>query len=84
MRSSMAFAPGGAGAYLSLKKRCARSDWSRIASYLAKINSREVITTGVLNSQMDASRFLNVTEEVIDAIEENSIPKSTKMLLSVT
>ena len=61
-----------------------RSDWSSIASYLAKINSREVITTGVLNSQMDASRFLNVTEEVIDAIEENLIPKSTKMLLSVT
>lgn len=38
----------------------------------------------MLNSQMDASRFLNVTEEVIDAIEENSIPKSTKMLLSLT
>ena len=38
-------------------------DWSRIASYLVKIS---------------ALRFVNVTEEVTNAIEENSIPKNPK------
>ena len=58
--------------------RCARSDWSRIASYLAIIISHGVILAGVLNSKMAVPRFFNVSEEVINAKEENSIWKSTK------
>ena len=58
--------------------RCARSDWSRIASYLAIIISHGVILAGVLNSKMAVPRFFNVSEEVINAKEESSIWKSTK------
>ena len=49
----------------------ARFDWSRIAPDLATINSREVIIAGVRNFTLAAQHFVNVSEEVIKAIEEN-------------
>ena len=53
-------------------------DWSRIASYLVIVTSREVTIAAALNFKISALRFVNVTEEVTNAIEENSIPKNPK------
>lgn len=53
-------------------------DWSRIASYLVIVTSREVSIAAALNFKISALRFVNVTEEVTNAIEENSIPKNPK------
>ena len=41
------------------------------------ITSREVFTEGALNFKMAASCFVNVTEEVVNAIEENSVLVNT-------
>ena len=38
----------------------------------------EVIIAGSLNFKLAASRFVNVTQEVINVIEENRILKSIK------
>ena len=45
-----------------------RSDLSRIASNLAIITSREALIAGAPNFKMAASRFGNVTEEVINVV----------------
>lgn len=45
-------------------------DSSRIASCFAIITSREVIVAGVLNVKMAASRFVNVSGEVINVWRE--------------
>ena len=42
------------------------------------ITSQKVIITGALTLKTAALRFCKVSEEVINAIEENSIAKSTK------
>ena len=44
---------------------------SRIASYLAIITSCEVSIAGALNFKMAASRFVNLSDEVINATGEN-------------
>ena len=41
------------------------------------IISRKVIITGVLTLKTATLRFCKVSEEVVNAIEENSIAKST-------
>ena len=56
----------------------APSDRSRFASYLAVITSYEVIIAGVLNYKVAASRFVNVSAEMVNVVEENTIAKSTK------
>ena len=43
----------------------APSDRSRFASYLAVITSNEVIIAGVLNCNVAASRFVDVSAEVL-------------------
>ena len=55
-----------------------RSDWSRIASYFAIITLLEATIAGAPNLRMAASRYVNVSEEVINVIQENLIAKSTK------
>lgn len=59
----------------------APSDRSRFASYLAVITSYEVIIAGVLNRKVAASRFVNVSAEVVNVLEENTIAKSTKFAI---
>lgn len=59
----------------------APSDRSRFASYLAVITSYEVIIAGVLNCKVAASRFVNVSAEVVNVVEENTIAKSTKFAI---
>lgn len=59
----------------------APSDRSRFASYLAVITSHEVIIAGVLNCKVAASRFVNVSAEVVNVLEENTIAKSTKLAI---
>ena len=49
-----------------------------MASYPAIITSREVIIAGGLIFKMAASRFVDVSEEEINMMKENAIPKSTK------
>lgn len=59
-------------------ERCTRSDRSRIASYLASL--KQLVrgdNGGGAKFQNGCLAFLNVAEEVINAMEENSIPKST-------
>ena len=56
-------------------------DRSRFASYLAVITSYEVIIAGVLNCKVAASRFVNVSAEVVNVVEENTIAKSTKFAI---
>ena len=57
------------------------SDWLSIASYLTVITSHKVIITEALNFKMTALHFvINVTKEVINMIEENSVVKSSKDL----
>ena len=61
-----------------------RSDWLRIAPYLAIIISRETIAAGVLNFKLAASRFVNGTQKkVMNAMDENTTLKSQKMLFSL-
>ena len=57
------------------------SDRSRFASYLAVITSYEVIIAGVLNFKVFASRFVNVSAEVVNVLEENTIAKNTKFAI---
>ena len=57
------------------------SDRSRFASYLAVITSYEVIIAGVLNFKVSASRFVNVSAEVMNVLEENTIAKNTKFAI---
>ena len=57
------------------------SDRSRFASYLAVMTSYEVIIVGVLNCKVSASRFVNVSEEVVNVLEENTIAKNTKFAI---
>ena len=59
----------------------APSDWSRFASYHAVITSYEVIIAGVLNCKVAALRFVNVSAEVVNVVEENAVAKSTKYAL---
>ena len=59
----------------------APSDRSRFASYLAVITSYEIIIAGVLNCKVAASRFVNVSAEVVNVVEENTIAKSTKFAI---
>ena len=59
----------------------APSDRSRFASYLAVITSYEVIIAGVLNCKVAASRFVNVSAEVVNVLEENIIAKGTKFAI---
>ena len=59
----------------------APSDRSRFASYLAVITSYEVIIAGVLNRKVVASRFVNVSAEVVNVLEENIIAKGTKFAI---
>ena len=40
--------------------------------------SREVIIAGMINFKIAASRFVNVTQGVINEIKENIVLKSTK------
>ena len=54
------------------------SDRSRIAYYIAVITSYEVIIAGALNCKVAASRFVNVSAEVVNVVEENTIAKSAK------
>ena len=55
-----------------------RSDWSRIVSYFAIITLLEATIAGAPNLRMTASRYVNVSEEVINVIQKNLIAKSTK------
>ena len=57
------------------------SDRSRFASYLAVITSYDVIIAGVLNCKVSASRFVNVSAEVVNVLEENTIAKNTKFAI---
>ena len=59
----------------------APSDRSRFASHLAVITSYEVIIAGVLNCKVAASRFVNISAEVVNVVEENTIAKSTKLAI---
>ena len=59
----------------------APSDRSRFASYLAVITSYDVIIAGVLNCKVAALRFVNVSAEVVNVVEENAVAKSTKYAL---
>ena len=62
-------------------KRCAHSDWSRIASYLAMIAQIISITTGALNFKMAALRFIGVTEEVMNVKKKTEFRRAQKLLL---
>ena len=62
-------------------KRCAHSDWSRIASYLAMIAQIVSITTGALNLKMAALRFIGVTEEVMNVKKKTEFRRAQKLLL---
>ena len=55
------------------------SDRSRFASYLAVITSYEVIIAGVLNCKVAASRFVNVSAEVVNVLEEVTIEFDGKL-----
>lgn len=59
-------------------KRCIYSDLSKIEVFPAIITSLNLIGARALNFQMAVLRFANVTEEEINALEGNLIPKSTK------
>ena len=49
-----------------------------MASYSAIITSAEVIIAGAQISKIAASRFVNVSEEEINLMKENAIPRNTK------
>ena len=49
-----------------------------MASYSAKIISAEVIIAGGQIFKIAASRFVNVSEEEINLMKENAIPRNTK------
>ena len=49
-----------------------------MASYYAIITSAEVIIAGALIFKITASRFVNVSEEEINLMKENAIPRNTK------
>ena len=49
-----------------------------MASYSAIITSAEVIIAGGQIFKIAASRFVNVSEEEINLMKENAIPKNTK------
>ena len=49
-----------------------------MASYSAIITSAEVIIAGGQIFKIDASSFVNVSEEEIDLMKENAIPRNTK------
>ena len=53
------------------------SDWSRIELYLAVITLRKVIIAGALNFRIAALHFVNVRQELINAIEQTTILKNT-------
>ena len=52
--------------------------WPRIASYSAIITSAEVIIAGGQIFKITASRFVNVSEEYINLMKEDAIPRNTK------
>ena len=49
-----------------------------MASYSAIITSAEVIIAGEQIFKIAALRFLNVSEEEINLMKENAIPRNTK------
>ena len=49
-----------------------------MASYSAIITSAEVIIAGGQILKMAASRFVDVSEEEINLVKENAIPRNTK------
>ena len=49
-----------------------------MASYSAIITSAEVIVAGGHIFKIAASRFVNVSEEEINLMKENAIPRNTK------
>ena len=49
-----------------------------MASYSAVITSAEVIIAGGEMLKMAASRFVDVSEEEINLMKENAIPRKTK------
>ena len=49
-----------------------------MASYSAVITSAEVIIAGGEMFKMAASRFVDVSEEEINLMKENAIPRKTK------
>ena len=49
-----------------------------MASYSTIITSAEVIIAGGQNFKMAASRFVNESEEEINLMKENAIPRNTK------
>ena len=55
-----------------------RSDWLRIASYFAIITLLKATIARTPNLRITASLYVNVSEEVINVIQENLIAKSTK------
>ena len=59
-----------------------RSDWSRIALYLAVITLREVIIAGALDFKIAALHFVNVRRELRNAEEQTTILKNTKCAIS--
>ena len=52
--------------------------WSRMASYSAIITSGEVIIAGGQTFKIAASRFVDVSEEEINLMKENTITRNTK------
>ena len=59
-----------------------RSDWSRIALYHAAITQGEVIIAGTLNFKIAALHFVNVWQELINAIEQTTILINTKCAIT--
>ena len=49
-----------------------------MASYSAIVTSAEVIIAGGQIFKITASRFVNVSEEEINLMKENAIPRNTK------
>ena len=49
-----------------------------MASYSATITSAEVIIAGAQIFKIAVSRFVNVSEEKINLMKENAIPRNTK------
>ena len=49
-----------------------------MASYSAIITSAEVIIAGGQMFKITASRFVNVSEEEMNLMKENAIPRNTK------
>ena len=49
-----------------------------MASYSAIITSAEVIIAGGQIFKIAASRFVNVSEEEVNLMKENAIPRNTK------